>query len=38
VKQRYEEDFWETKKPTDIIDVSNEMVREFDNNKEAFPI
>ena len=28
VKKRYEESYWQTEKPTEIIDISNEIVRE----------
>ena len=28
VKKRYEDNYWETQKPIDIIDISNEIVRE----------
>ena len=38
VKQKYEEDYWETHKPIDIIDISNEMVRDLEQHKEAFPL
>ena len=27
VSQKYEEGYWESHKPTDIIDISNEVVR-----------
>lgn len=38
MKKKYDENYWETQKPIDIIDISNEIVRELDNNKEEFPM
>jgi hypothetical protein len=38
VKRRYEESYWESHKPTDIIDISNEIVRELENNRARFPL
>lgn len=38
VKKRYEDNYWESHKPTEIIDISNQLVRELENNREAFPI
>ena len=33
VKQKYSETYWETSKPTEIIDIVNEIVRDLENNK-----
>ena len=38
VKKKYEEDYWENHKPIDIIDISNEIVRDLENYKDSFPI
>lgn len=38
VRRRYEEGYWERHKPTDIIDISNEIVRELENYRERFPL
>ena len=38
VYKKYEKDFWETNKPTDLIDISNEIVRSLEIHKEMFPI
>lgn len=38
VDKKYENNFWEANKPTDIIDISNEIVRSLENHKEMFPI
>ena len=38
IKRRYEDNYWETHKPSDIIDISNEIVKEHQNHQEAFPI
>lgn len=33
-----EEDYWSECSPTDLIDVSNQMVRELDDNQDRFPL
>jgi len=38
VKKKYADSYWETNKPTEIIDIANEVVRELDDHKEAFPL
>ena len=38
VKKKYSEAYWETSKPTEIIDIANEIVRDLDDHKGAFPL
>lgn len=38
IGQKYEPNYWQNHKPTDIIDISNQIVRDFENHKEAFPL
>ena len=38
VKKRYSDNYWETSKTTEIIDIANEIVRDLEYNREAFPI
>lgn len=38
VGKKYDETYWESHKPIDIIDISNEIVRELDDHRDAFPI
>jgi hypothetical protein len=33
VRRKYDEAYWETHKPIDIIDISNEIVRDLDNHR-----
>jgi hypothetical protein len=38
VKKKYDDTYWETHKPNDIIDISNEIVRDLENHKQAYQI
>lgn len=38
VNRKYEEGFWENKKPSDIIDLTNEIVKDHELNRQTFPI
>lgn len=38
IGKKYETSYWETHKPTDIIDISNEIVRSLEQYKELFPL
>jgi hypothetical protein len=38
VKKRYDDNYWEAHRPVDIIDISNEIVRELENHREEFPL
>jgi hypothetical protein len=38
VGRKYDEHYWETHKPIDIIDISNEIVRELETHRDAFPL
>ncbi len=38
VRRHYEENFWETQKPGDIIDISNDIVRELEHHQTEFPL
>ena len=38
VGKKYEESYWECHRPTDIIDISNEIVRNLEHHQQAFPL
>jgi hypothetical protein len=38
VNRKYEETFWETKKPADIIDLSNDIVKDHELHRLTYPL
>lgn len=38
VERRFDETYWQTQKPNDIIDITNDLVRQLQDHKQTFPL